>query len=55
MVNVESLIPTGGNFIFAETLHKALLSFLYKNARNVRLVLFRKNSIDGMPVTLEAS
>ena len=36
-----SLIPTGGNFNF-----EALLSILYKNARTVRFVLFRKNSND---------
>ena len=42
-VAVVSSIPSGGNFIFAD-FWNPVMSILYKNARNVRFVLFRKNS-----------
>ena len=43
MIGVVSSISSGGNFIFAE-FETPSMSILYKNARNVRFVLFRKNS-----------
>ena len=43
MVGVVSSILKGGNFIFAD-FGTPSMSILYKNARNVRFVLFRKNS-----------
>ena len=42
MVGVVSLIGSGGNFIFAD-FEIPRCQFLYKNARNVRYVLFREN------------
>ena len=41
MVSVVSSNPTGGNFFFLDT----SMLILYKNARNVRFVLFTKTSI----------
>ena len=44
MVGVVSSIPTGGNFIFAN--FETPCTIVYNNARNVKFVLFRKNSIE---------
>ena len=42
-VGVVNAIPSGGNFYFC-WFWNPVMSILYKNARNVRFVLFRKNS-----------
>ena len=43
MAGVVSSILSGGTFNFAD-FESPSMSILYKNARNVRFVLFRKNS-----------